>query len=406
MKVLFLSPTGVLGGAERSLVDLVQSVQRAEPAWKVELFALGDGDLIKTVRSLGVTTHVELMPVAANRLGDAGAGGPAGHEVAKSRVLARLFFSAPQSALFLRKLRRVIRAYAPDVIHSNGLKTHILAAWTTPPNTALVWHVRDYISSRPLMSHLIRAHAHRCAVAIANSESVADDLDRVCHQRLRIKTVYNAIDLKHFNPEGPVLDLDSMCNLVFSSAKPVRVGLIATTARWKGHDVFLRAISMLPAQLFRGYIVGGPIYDTVGSDYSISELRALARDLRVEHRVGFTGFLSDPAGALRALDIVVHASTRAEPFGRVVAEAMACGKAVIASASGGVAEIIRDNENALSCPPGDAVTMAACINRLGTDLPFRHKMGVLARRWAEQRFDRARLAAEVAPIYRSVSSPA
>jgi glycosyltransferase involved in cell wall biosynthesis len=159
---------------------------------------------------------------------------------------------------------------------------------------------------------------------------------------------------------------------------------------------------MIPDKKLRAYIVGGPIYSTNGSEYSLAELRALARVLGVEQRVGFTGFVSDPAPAFRALDIVVHASTRSEPFGRVVAEAMACGKPVVASRSGGVTEIIRDNENALSHSPGDAAMMAACIERLRADAGLRREMGVRARSWAEQKFDRARLATDVAPIYQSI----
>jgi glycosyltransferase involved in cell wall biosynthesis len=159
---------------------------------------------------------------------------------------------------------------------------------------------------------------------------------------------------------------------------------------------------MMPDKKLRAYIVGGPIYSTNGSEYSLAELRTLARVLGIEQRVGFTGFVSDPAPAFRALDIVVHASTRSEPFGRVVAEAMACGKPVVASRSGGVTEIIRDNENALSHSPGDAAMMAACIERLRADAGLRRQIGVRARSWAEQKFDRARLATDVSPIYQSI----
>lgn len=67
---------------------------------------------------------------------------------------------------------------------------------------------------------------------------------------------------------------------------------------------------------------------------------------------------------MRALDIVVHASTQPEPFGLVIAEAMACGRAVIASQAGGAAEIIDPGENALGLPPGDAAVLAERIVQL------------------------------------------
>jgi glycosyltransferase involved in cell wall biosynthesis len=402
LKALYLSATGALGGAERSLLDLLESIRQARPGWELELLTLGEGDLNRAALRLGFATHTQTIPRAAGRIGDAGAGGPAGHRVSKLQLAGGICWSAPQLGPYIWKLRRFIRAQTPDVIHSNGFKTHLLAAWTAPSKTALIWHVRDYVSSRPLMSHLMRVHARRCTVAIANSDSVAKDLNDVCRHKLEIRTVYNALDLRRFNPEGPKLDVDAASGLPDCPHDSLRVGLIATMARWKGHEVFLRAISMMSDKNLRAYIIGGPIYSTNGSEYSLAELRVLARALGVEQRVGFTGFVSDPAAAIRALDIVVHASTRSEPFGRVVAEAMACGKPVVVSRSGGVTEIIRDNENALSHPPGDAAMMAACIERLRADAGLRRQMGVRARSWAEQKFDRARLATDVTPIYQLI----
>jgi glycosyltransferase involved in cell wall biosynthesis len=107
---------------------------------------------------------------------------------------------------------------------------------------------------------------------------------------------------------------------------------------------------------------------------------------------------------MRALDIVVHASTQPEPFGRVVVEAMACGRPVVVSRSGGVAELVRDDENALGFRPGDAAAMSGCIERLAGDAGLRRQLGIQARRWAEQRFDRSRLAEEIVPIYQSITN--
>ena len=386
------------------MLDLVESVRRARSDWKLELLTLSKGDLNKTVSTLGMPVHVERMPRAASRIGDAGAGGPAGNQVSKLEVAGSICFFMPLLAPFVWKLRRLLHLLAPDVLHSNGLKTHILSAWAAPRKTAVIWHVRDYVSPRPVMLHLMRVHAHRCKIAIANSNSVASDLRHVCGDKLKIRTVYNALDLTRFNPEGPVLDLDRACDLPPARDGLIRVGLVATAARWKGHDVFLRALAMLPGQRFRGYIIGGPIYETRGSEYTMAELRSMARALGIENRIGFTGFVDQSAAAMRALDIVVHASTWPEPFGRVVVEAMACGRPVVVSRSGGVAELVRDDENALSFRPGDAAAMSGCIERLAADEGLRRQLGVQARQWAEQRFDRSRLAEEIIPIYQSITN--
>ena len=108
----------------------------------------------------------------------------------------------------------------------------------------------------------------------------------------------------------------------------VRIGLVATFARWKGHARFSTRSRRLPESLpVRGYVIGGPVYETAGSQVSLDELRAAVAALGLEGRVGFTGFVEDAAQAMRALDVVVHASTEPEPFGLVIAEAMACARA-------------------------------------------------------------------------------
>lgn len=382
MRILYLNPNGTLGGAERALMDLMQAVRQARPDGVLDLVTGSEGDFTAAARGLGIDVRVLLFPAAFSRLGDAGAGGPAGDAVSKSSMMARLAGSTPELINYGLKLRRLLRNLTPDVIHSNGFKTHILAAWAAPRRSKLIWHVHDYVSPRPLMSRLMRAHASRCDVALANSHSVAQDLAAVCGKRLKIRTVYNAVDLERFNPRGPVLDLDALCGLPPAKDGTVRVGLVATMARWKGQEVFLRALSMLPnitgrdagATGIRGYIIGGPIYATAGSQYSIDELRNLATGLGLNGNTGFAGHVSDPAAAMRALDVVVHASTQPEPFGLVVAEAMACGKPLIASKAGGVNEIVSENETALTHSPGDAAGLAACIARLSDDSGLREKL--------------------------------
>jgi glycosyltransferase involved in cell wall biosynthesis len=103
---------------------------------------------------------------------------------------------------------------------------------------------------------------------------------------------------------------------------------------------------------------------------------------------------------MRALDVVVHASTQPEPFGLVIAEAMACGRPVVVSAAGGAGEIVRDGIDALAVPPGDAAAMAEAIRRLAEDAELRARMGAAGRARAEADFDRARLVRQVAPVYR------
>jgi glycosyltransferase involved in cell wall biosynthesis len=179
----------------------------------------------------------------------------------------------------------------------------------------------------------------------------------------------------------------------------VRVGLVGTFARWKGHDVFLEALAAIPPEVpIRAYVIGDGVYDTAGSQHSIAELKGLSERLGLGNRVAFTGFLP-AAPAMRALDIVVHASTRPEPFGMVIAEAMACGRAVITSGAGGAGELVTPGHDALTHAPGDARSLALSIERLAMDATLRQTLGDNARRTASERFDSDRLARDIVDVY-------
>jgi len=373
----------------------------------MEVVAGSDGELIGAARDLGAGARVLPFPSVLARLGDAGAGGPAGAQMYPATALMRTVLAAPSTALYALRLRRMLRAAAPSVIHSNGLKMHLIASWAAPRGVPVLWHIHDYVSARPVMMPLLRAHARRCAVAVANSTSVAEDLRAACGGRFPIFPIHYAIDLERFSPFGPVIDLDEAAGLDPPSTPVVRVGLVATMARWKGHQVFLRALARLPQDVaVRGYVIGGPLYATRGSQYEVDELRRMAKELGLEGRVGFTGFIGDAAGVMRALDIVVHASTEAEPFGLVIAEAMGCGRAVIASPLGGAAELISPGIDALVHEPGSAASLAARIEELARDPARRAALGARAVESARERFSLARLARQIAPVYERIAKAA
>jgi glycosyltransferase involved in cell wall biosynthesis len=416
MKILYLNPSGVFGGAEQSLLDIIASVSSARPDWKLSLITGGDGPLLERAREQGIAATVAPMPDSLAQIGDAGVDGPAGAQVGRFSLAVSLARAASPTVLYARSLRRKIDAHSPTVIHTNGFKMHLLGAWAAGAKTPVIWHVHDYVSARPVMARLMRLESHRCSAAIANSNSVADDLRATCadpsgagrrarHRHFDITTVYNAVNLDRFNPDGNVAALDELSGLPPPPAGTIRVGLVATFARWKGHEVFLRALAAVPASAsVRGYIIGAPVYQTRGSQYSMAELRALASQLGLAARVGFTGFVDDVAAAMRALDIVVHASTQPEPFGLSIIEAMACGKPVIASHAGGAAEIVEASGAAIFHRPGDAADLANRIAQLAGDSANRQCLGRAGRVAAERMFARPRLAQELIPIYERVAS--
>jgi len=395
VRVLYLNPGGQLGGAETSLLAVLASVRRARPSWPLHVVAAAEGPLAARVEALGASARVLPFPAALARVGEQGGG-------RRLRLAAQLGRAAVSVAAYGARLRREVLAFRPDVIHTNGLKMHVLAAWTIRCPT--VWHLHDYLGSRPFTASLLRRNAPRCATIIANSASVADAARMAIGTAVKVARVYNAVDVERYSPSGDSADLDSLAGLPPAPAGTVRIGLLATFARWKGHEVFLQALAKLPPALsYRAYVIGDAVYQTDGSQYRRSELEQIAASLGVAGQVGFTGFVQGSDAALRALDIVVHASTEPEPFGLAIAEAMACGRAVIMSPTGGARELVTDGIDALTHTPGDADALAAGLMRLVMEPDTRARLAAAARQTAEQRFDLERLARDLVPVYESAA---
>jgi glycosyltransferase involved in cell wall biosynthesis len=404
VKIIYLNPGGTIGGAEMVLLDVLAALRAGRPGARSLVLLGDDGPLRGAVEALGVACDVVPMPGGVARLGDAGARG-----AARALALAARGLGATAGALAYRsRLARRLRDERPDLVHANGMKMHLLAAWAAPRGVPVVWHLHDYLGSRPAMARLLRLSARPGVEAVAVSQSVADDARATLGGRVPIRAIHNAVDLDRFHPgpgDGPALD--RAAGLAEAPAGTVRVGLVATFANWKGHELFLDAAARVPADaLARFSVVGGPIYRTAGSQVAIEDLKARANRLGIGDRAGFTGHWDDPAEALRALDVVVHASTRPEPFGRVIVEGMSCGRAVIAMAEGGAAELFVDGEDALGCPPRDPAALAAAMHRLIEDSGLRDRLGRAARASAEARFDRTRLADAWTSVYDRTSPAA
>ncbi|HVZ77014.1 MAG TPA: glycosyltransferase [Gemmatimonadaceae bacterium] len=401
VRIAYLTTSAQMGGAERCLLDVLEGIRVARPEWSLLLVSPGDGPVAVRARALGVEVVVLPFPRALASVGDAAASGSVLDLVALGARGARAVIAARS---YERALRDVVREACPDLVHSNGLKMHVLSARSVP-DVPIVWHLHDYTSMRRVMARALRRLAPRARMAIAVSSSVGDDARRVFGDRLPVRVVYNGVNVDEFAPDGPAADLDALAGLDAAPTGAVRIGLVATFGRFKGHDVFLRALAQLPRDAsWRAYVVGGPVYETRGSEFAPDSLRELARELGIADRVGFTGFVAAPADAMRALDVVVHATTVAEPFGLVIAEGMACARAVVASAGGGAAEIVDDGVNALAHVPGDAAGLSRALERLIGNANLRASLGAAARRTAEARFDRRRVSAALIPIYEQLAN--
>jgi glycosyltransferase involved in cell wall biosynthesis len=173
---------------------------------------------------------------------------------------------------------------------------------------------------------------------------------------------------------------------------------------WKGHELFLRAFARVANRRprARALLIGA-------SPANANDLRpALARrigELGLHDRVRLTGHVDDMPGAYGALDLVAHTSLKPEPFGLVVLEAMAAGRAVVAADAGGPAEIINHAVDGWLYPMGDVNVLAEAMLLLLEDGSLRKRLAARAADRARC-FDRAAAWGEMLATYQTAMSPA
>ncbi len=121
-------------------------------------------------------------------------------------------------------------------------------------------------------------------------------------------------------------------------------------------------------------------------DY-VQQLHHQVHSLKLEHRVKFLGFRSDIPQLMAACDLVAHTSTAPEPFGRVIVEAMLCGRPVVAAAAGGAKEIVEHGKTGWLVPPGNAAKLADIITTACDHPSQTEAIAEQGRKRAQQQFD-------------------
>ncbi len=349
--VLFVDHSGALGGAQFSLLQVLERRDRGR-----------------------FTPQL----VAHGRLADAGrACGARVHEVALARLRGES--AAPWRLLRgVYELTAIIRRERIATVCSNSMRASIYAAVaalaTRRPH---VWHVRDMLH-RGVYTHALGAS---CAAAIAVSRAAAEVLP--CTKKTHV--IHNGVNLDAF--QAVSREMTGALRATWGvPPDAVLVGHVARLQSWKGQrDVIAAAeivLQVMPDVHFA--IIGGDIFGDA-STYE-AELKAMVAERSLSSRVVFTGHQEDVATTMAALDIVVHAS-REEPFGRVLIEAGAAGRPVVAYASGGVREIVIDGQTGLLVNAGEPAALAAGVERLVHDPALAHALGTQARTHVSKCFD-------------------
>ncbi len=385
--ILYLNPSGHLGGGERSLLVLLAALDRTR--YEPQVILTAEGPLRQHLEALHIATEVVPLPSAMLRFSRS------------HRNPGRLPWLRPLSQLpgFSRRLLGVARDMRPQLVHSNGLKMHLLASWVLRRlQVPVLWHIQDFPPGGQA-EKLLRWSDAQPAQVVCDSHAVEREWrQHFPRLRRRLRTIHNGVAPAAFR-EGNGERFRAAHGL---PPDALVVGMCSVFAPWKGHEIFLQA-----AHAVRGtrpdvhfMVVGDDIYDTAGHGSRRQEMEALAAALGLREQVHFVGFVdAGLADAYAAMDIAVHAATRPEPFGMVVVEAMACGVPVIASAAGGIPEIVTSEEHGLLVAPGDSGQLAAAILRLAADSDLRRSLAQRGHARVCERFSAQRQAQAFESLY-------
>jgi len=388
--VLFVDHTASLSGGELALLNLITHLDQTRIQPIVLLFS--EGPLAERLRNLGVETHI--LPLAS--------------QVLKSKKDSLGLKSFLRLSMLLRagthvlRVARFIRKLNVDLVHTNSLKADIIGGLAGRfAGRKVIWHVRDRIDADYLPVRVVSIFRFLCRTlpdfVITNSQATLNTLHLPTYspKKSNGRTVGNA-SVVHSGTICP-----SRPSFPDEYGKAPLIGLVGRISPWKGQHVFLQAVALIRQQFpnARFQIIGAPLF--AEQDYE-RKVRSLANELGINDIVEFTGFRTDVSQLVAKLDILVHASTLAEPFGQVVIEGMAAGKPVVATDGGGILEIVEDGVTGILVPMGEAAPMASAVMRLLGDRRLLRQMGELARERVIERFTIQQTARKVGQIYNSL----
>lgn len=273
----------------------------------------------------------------------------------------------------LLPFRRILRAREPDVVHLHGSTHHHLGAYARwiarVPATVLTR--RESKRIRSVLRY--RRSAHR---VVAVSRAVAGVLRACRYPAARIDVVPDGVDAARF--DRPADPARFRAELGVAKDAPLLVTLSHLT-RDKGIATMLDAFGRLRARRPDARLA------IVGEGSEEARLKALARERGLLGAVAFTGQREDVPEILAAADLYVTAS-RAEGLGLAILEAMAAGRAVLATDAGGIGESVRDGVTGRLVPASDAAAWADAAEALLADPGGRARMGAEGARAVRERF--------------------
>jgi glycosyltransferase involved in cell wall biosynthesis len=368
--ILQVLPALVSGGVERGTLEIAEALVAA--GFRA-LVASAGGPLVAPLEALGAR-HLRL-PLA-------------------DRSPLALWRNA-------RALERLVREEGVAILHARSRApawSALLAARRTGARFVTTYHGtynEGFPGKRLYNSVMARgdrviAISRFIAALVAERHGVGAD---------RLRVIPRGVDERAFDPAAVAPERVAALRAAWAvpEGRPV-VMLPGRVTRWKGQGVLVEAMARLPGDAL-ALLVGDAEARPAFRDELVARIAALG----LGERVRLVGHARDMPAALLLADVVVHASTDAEAFGRTVIEAQAMGRCVIASDLGGPTETVEEGVTGWRVPPGDAAALAAAIGRVLAMPPAeRAAAGARARAAVLAGYTTARMQAATLAVYREL----
>jgi glycosyltransferase involved in cell wall biosynthesis len=372
---LFLDQSGQPGGAELALVDI------ARPYCEHSLVGLfEDGPF----RTLLTQQHIPVQVLATEALA--------------VRKQSGFFGGLSSLGQLLPLVTRVVQLSRNfDLVYANTAKALVVGALASALSSRpLVYHLHDILSLEHFSvtnRRLLIGLANRFATAvIANSPATQTAFIQAGGRAEITSYIYNGFAPEHYqNLEAAAFQIRQVQALQDKFV----VGHFSRLSPWKGQHVLLEALTHCSEDV-TAILVGDALF---GEQDYVQQLHQQIARLHLKNRVQFLGFRSDVPELMTACDLVAHTSTAPEPFGRVIVEAMLCGRPVIAAAAGGAAELVEHGQTGWLCPPGQVSKLADIIMTCRNHPEQAQAVAAQGQRAASHRYDMATINAQIAQLF-------
>jgi glycosyltransferase involved in cell wall biosynthesis len=381
-RVLYVEQKSSMAGSSFSLLSIVKGVR---DCGIVPLVVCGsDGPLVRELRKESI--NVEIIDISVL------------FSINPRRIATNL-------VSLIKLWRHAIRMHV-DLIHSNSFGAHIFAGIVARLlGKKTVWHLREFTENIEDTPQKKRWRKLIVSVLLFFATFLADRIicvsgavrDHYANDKIsrKMTVVHNGIDVGEFTHNDCTSYLVEELGLC---GEDKVVSIFSRLSPWKGHRWFLRSAARVKEQMeqVKFLIVGAQLHYEK-EEYE-EELRNLARDLKLDGDVIFTGFRKDVPNLMALSDVIVSTSDK-EPFGRVMMEAGAMARPVVASNSGGHPEIVVDDVTGYLIPPGDVEILASRMLFLLRDEERAKELGRNARERIKAQFTLEGMAKELFKVY-------